>query len=422
MKTEHWAAKAGHLTSVLVARICAGDEGVPLSKFQDMDIPEIVRGHAILRAQKLFENASPLRVENSGRIDLNNADVQRQLQTLKACLLRETLLTKSEIDEIVTWAVTFQLHILVRPRQKLLEVLFRNNATVNRETVETVLHGFGDERAVVRKMIAALDDLKTEAIEEESFSALVRLAEQEVFKQTPVTAFMTDVKLLLEFESEIAGMPKKQLSSFDVSGLLRERGLDVARLQVQQELQDKEGWTPEEIEDSLARHLLLEGFEAATRKQPRRYFAPRRPRKAKPGRSIAADNQTALFDFGDEEPRAASATEQLSPLIETNESPPGNGSAHSATTELLAEPSESQHPPGTNDHSSEEHVIVQTVFYDNEQEYKAFVARLEETSDWKAARVVMEQELLVRNVSPFSQAAALMVEFVSARFEKDDCA
>lgn len=419
MKTEHWAAKAGHLTNALVARICAGDEGAPLSNFQDLNIPEIVRGYAILRAQKLLEKASPLRLENSGRIDLKNADLQRQLQTLQACLLRETLLTKAEIGEIVTWAVTFQLHILVRPRQKLLEILFRNNAPVNRGTVETLLHGFGDERAVVRKMIAALDDLKAEAIEEESFSALVRLAEQEVFRQTPVTAFMADVKLLLEFESEIAGMPKKQLSSFDVSGLLAERGLDAAQQQVQQKLQDKAEWTPEEIEQTLARHLLLEGIEATTRKQARRYFAPRRPRKAQPGSRIAADNQTTLFDFGDEEPRTASATEQLSPLIETKEPPLGNGSAHSATTELVAESLESQHSAGTSSYSSEEQVIINTVFYDNEQEYRTFVARLEEMSDWKAARAALEQELLARNISPFSQAATLMTELVSARFEKN---
>jgi hypothetical protein len=261
-----WENEKRRLADILLQRAAASAETVPCHELIGCGFPELFELLAKNHARKIFDEFQPVALHAGPRYNLQSLRVQRQLTLLENQLVQETLFSKEEIKALAERAVNFQFDVLVRPRQKLLEVLYSSASERKPEDVLVVARGFGDERPFIRKLIRTFSKFDSEIVSREVLQELSSAAERAVYRESPISAFMLEIKLFTEFEAAITGRPCLTIASATVLGLLTERELYYQHAELTEEAATKDCWTIPEVESALQRFWLSPPFDSPPRR------------------------------------------------------------------------------------------------------------------------------------------------------------
>lgn len=252
-----WENEKRRLVDIFFERLAAGKDTVSMSDIREISPPVIFSAHATNFARKLLKSENPIRLETNQRYSLINGTAEEKLSTLQDWLISETVFTNKEIYHLCNFAIKFQFETLVRPKQSILETIFFTSSPKAKEDILVIIRGYGEKRAFIRKAARALKCVDEKIISKELLRLLLNRVERDVYKSTPVSAFLKDLELLLEFVDSVTGEKQATVHFNTVRGMLAERELlDFSNGFIQDE-QKKEHWTLEEVECALNRYLLV---------------------------------------------------------------------------------------------------------------------------------------------------------------------
>ncbi len=462
MTSEFWQHEYERLAHRLVERCLGGNDRVRFETILEHDFPEIYLYMVKLRAKKVLASEKPFEVHPSERYRFDSVEFREQLTVFRENVLRQTLLTRGEIEEAASGSTKVQAEILVRPRQKLLEMLFAKRELCRTEDALIIVRGFGERRAFVERMVAMLRNQETSQMLKEDLSNLAKRVEVAVYKETPVSSFLMDLILLLQFENACTGEEQALVRSEVLLDMLSARELEMPLKDFREEAKEKDFWTLTEIENSLERHLLVGDIEQMTAEDLVLGRAGDRlldlggfkleSRARKPGKK-RQEYESLQFNFlddvelEDDEDSSGSDSDSVDLLSRYQQEPDeyddnsgghhpdpengdgqdrdgedgeafqeGPGSTTSEERSSMAPSSEKSTEREADEEDGTDAILVERVFDSNDSDYDDFMRRIERMDDWLEGKDAVEEILQQRQIGPDSEEAVRLRDAVFSKF------
>ncbi|MFQ5823352.1 MAG: hypothetical protein ACE5JB_04785 [bacterium] len=448
MVSKLWESEKQRLTEILFRRVTQGKEKVVYNYILKGEFPEVFLVYVKSHACRLFDEEKPLRFSNQERYNLKSDQIKKQFEALKEILIRETLFSKEEIRRLIKIAVSFQYDALVRPRQTIIEILFKSTDKRNKDDVLVVIQGFGDDRPFIKKLVASIESTVTEIHTRQALDELTRQLETDVYNEKPISTFLKEIKLLIKFEASITGEDNQRVKSQVLLGMLKERDLRLMADGIEDEALSKDYWSFEEIENALERHILVGELEYFKSSETEKEDSDKRVHK----RSYNFRKNTISLDAFDEidtsldtevsekhkhnnkfdtlrfqfvEEKSEIESDEKSSKLESSSSQKIKESKnlrdYEETLIINRRDIESQ-PPGpypalhTLINHKDRKIFIKKIFHKDGQQYIEFIQRLEKQDKWKDAKAIIDAELEKLGISPYSKAAVLLGDVVFSRY------
>lgn len=441
MLSKLWTTEKRRLADVLFERVIKGRERIPYQEMVSCGFPEFFEACIRHRARKIFRTEDPVEVNTNDRYNIQETELKNQLLFLERVFVSATIFRREEIRAVADFAVNFQFDVIVRPRQTLEEILFRSSNSQNKSDVSVVLKGFGDSRLFVKKMLKKIEAMDSETIDQENFEGISRTVERQIYDETPLSALLDDVNSLIEFEASITGKEDRGVHSDVLLGMLEERDLYDMANELTPEASGKEFWSVAEIENALERYLLVGRLDhsslPSTDSSNSKDVAETAPDSIEP--IEASDPPSAFTDAcsSDEQRRDEKPKPFRIQFAEDNSRSAGasrseqrmysrvNGKPVFLTydEDLIINRSDiERQPPGPYPALAsligpkDRKLFIKRIFRRDKQQYMEFIQRLETLDLWKDAKAVIDEELRVREISPYSKEAVLLGDVVFSRY------
>ncbi len=436
MTSEFWQNEIERLASRLLDRCLSGRESVRFEEIAEQDFPEVFHYMVKLLVQNHFASESPFSLSHSSRYDFDSVEFREACESFRREVLNKALVSRAELETLALSAVRLETEILVRPRQTLLDLVFQERTECRCADVLTVVRGFGERRAFVERVVTHLRNFDQGLIGKDDVQAIANKAEITVYKETPVSALLTEVLLYQKFEAEATGETQSMVRSQILLEILKNRDLDEMFEDLRKQAGDKELWTVTEIENFLERFLLIGSMdEPPTQPKSRTEHSGRFSR---PGttqdlrqRSKISDRRERFeamqFNFLDDpgiEPPSADAppaeelTEELIHHLTEDEAPHGNG--HGANGSGQSKTDESEEGPAqtfaNRVEAADRDLIVKSVFDNDAAAYDAFMKSLATMDEWMHAKRAIDIELGRREIDSDAEEAVRLSDIVFAQF------
>jgi hypothetical protein len=255
-----WQNEKKRLSDYLIERIICGRDSVAYHEIAACDYPAVFKLSAKKHAQLLYNRYKPLSLTPSPYFLLTASDVRQNLAALETSLFNHVMLQRADLIDIIRTSVGLEFDLIVRPHHKLMELLFKNHEILQRQDILAILQGLSENRPYIAQLIEEVDSV-AEEYHRSTLSEISRAVEASVYRDVPLSAFLLEVRYLLDFESDIMVKSQAWIKSEVVLGMLEERGLDAMKKTCEAEAGSKAFWTVREIESALERHLLVGGLE-----------------------------------------------------------------------------------------------------------------------------------------------------------------
>lgn len=439
MLSHLWESEKLRLSQILFIRVTGGKEQLRYQDILDKGFPHIFEICVKNRARKLFSKDQPVQLNPSARYNLESPHIQATFEQLKTLLLQETVFTRDELFELVKVSINFQYDVLVRPRQKLREILFKSKAQSSKEDISVVVKGFGEERPFIHNLIQAIESIDSQVISKEGFEKLTKQIEQDVYRQTPIAPFLKEISLLLDFETTVTGENQSLIRSHVLTGMLRERELTSALNEINTEAKRKDHWSINEIESVLERHFLVGNMEAGDEE------ALTLSRTEKSDSEEIPLDEIGELDLSQEDIKESTsdAAKDASGIRIAFEEEEGGAADKSDDEELASEPDSKElsllfddeeenipidrdqiekQPPGPYPelrsliNSDDQKKFVKKIFSEDVHQYTEFIQSLEKSDSWKEAKSIIDNELADRQINPYSEEAVRLGDIVFSRY------
>jgi hypothetical protein len=450
---ELWQQQKQQLASALQEKILADRERAVYRDLLAEDLPEFFQVYLRNQARKIFQEDKPIRLRASERYDFEDPDLKRQLVAVRETIIKGTVFTREELSRVIEASVSIQFDVLVRPRQTMEEMLFRNHSERECQDVVVIVQGFGEDRPFVRELLAELRSRDNDRITAEEFHRLATEVEDRIYAIKPISTFLQELTSYLEFTKKITGIERDAVSGATVTAMLKERRLDDLAAGLQHAAQSKQEWPLNEIEAALERILLTRGLEgeekvseveeelpgeidleeAATEStlplgfEATEDFAQVADEDEDEVSSRAPAGQPKI-KFVDETPVVSEESARSAEEDESREEPQGAKTQPTILfppgeeTLLIDRDTIEKQPPGPYPplHSlidaRSRKMIMKKIFRKNKEEYVAFVEKLERVESWKEAKSLIDLELHRRGISPYSKEAVRLGDILFSRY------
>ncbi|KAA0230707.1 hypothetical protein EDS67_07350 [candidate division KSB1 bacterium] len=459
-KRDYWEKEREKLVAALEDRIAAARDTVSLRELLAADIPEILKGLFRQRAHKLVREEKPLGLHTLREYELDDPEVRRQLRLLRDMLAERLVFDRSELKPVLNFGVSLQFDVLAKPRSALEHLLYQHVVERNRDDILVVLRGLGEEQQYLRGLVDRIAGYPPGPVTKEAFLAACHQVEREVYGGDPVTALVQDLKQYQRYCRSLLGREPDQdgflIDNQTVLAMLFERNLPELAENLLPEFTQKEAWEIREIEKLVTDYLAngaamlpitpAEGGapvsvdmtevleEAASEIESRLVHAAvselqhaplESPTPAEHAPAIAASEKTELHTFSSDlqppieppvlvaEPAAAVAEPEVKPKIKIR---------FDEEEQLVHRAKIEQQPAGP--FPSLYHLIddksrrafIRKIFQRDADAYLEFVDRLEPLQTWKEAKALLDAELGLRNVNPYSKEAVQLSDLLFGRY------
>ena len=132
--------------------------------------------------------------------------------------------------------------------QTILKILFKKNEKVDKTASIDIISGFDESRPFIRKLIAAIENENSTSLTFDELTRLSEKIEKNVYKLTPISAFLTDVGLYIDYEISIPNDHHTLFRPEILYEMLTKRGIDTILKTIQSE-EDRDFWTITDIEN-----------------------------------------------------------------------------------------------------------------------------------------------------------------------------
>jgi len=407
------------LATTLRERLIENKNTIIYKELLDENLPIFLKNYLQNRVQKFFHTDEPFQIKNSKRYDFSYTKIKEYKQQLHQAFEEATLFNKEEITEIINRTVGLQFDLLVNPQQTLIKIFYKNKSERTQADILQILKGLIDDRIFIKRLREKIKEFDQFHIIEDDFKKLLTEIQNEIYGEDFIPAFISDVKAFLEFISHIKGTAENAINKDILLLLLDERNLNQYE-QAFQTTSNNNDWI--DLNEIL---IILQESDG--------------------NNSAATVTETNEIDDDLEdiivsvvEPDQLE-TEQVKEDISTIEKDSDNvhikkidtkGKKHHPKIEAWTDPqnfiidrSMIEHQPigplfslNSLIDDRSKRLIQKKIFKKDDLAYHTFIRKLEEIDNWKEAKQVIDDELMMRSIQPFSKEALKLGDLVFNRY------
>ena len=395
------------LASVLRERLIESKNTITYKELLDEEMPAFLKNFLQKRVQKYFLTDEPFQFNNSKRYDFNHVKIKSLLEELRTAFEEATLFKKEEISEIINRTVGLQFDLIISPKKTLKKIFFKNKSERTQTDILKILLGLSDKRIFIKNLIANIKKFDQFHVVEEDFDKILDQTEKEVYGRDFISAFFSDVEIFLEFLCHINGKEQRSINREVLKLLLLERNVPQYYDAFNSAYSSNDWFDLENISKILTEHFKKLAKDVKKDDVLNNYIA-----------SFIDESEDDFESELEDEVRSDSEiieenTEKHYPKIEAWKEP----------QDFIIRREMIEYQPEVTlvslfklfDDKSKK-LIQKKIFKKDEEAFDNFVKRLDEIDNWKEAKTIIDDELMMRSIQPFSREALTLGDIVFNRY------
>lgn len=388
------------LASVLRERLIERKNTITYKELLNEEMPAFLRNFLQKRVQKHFLTDEPFQFNNSKRYDFNHEKIKSLIEELRTAFEEATLFTKDEISEIINRTVGLQFDLIVAPKKTLKKIFFKNKSERTQADILKILLGLSDNRIFIKNLIVQIKQFDQFHVVEEDFDKILKKAERDAYESDFIAAFFSDVEIFLQFLCHINGKEQRTINRDILKLLLIERNVPQYYEAFNSVHSANDWFEADDVSKLLTAHFKkLENGDKSDSTLDK-YIAS----------IIKEKKDSGEYEF-DEETRTDS--EKHYPKIEAWKEP----------QDFIIRREMIEYQPEVTLVSlfklfddKNKKLIQKKIFKKDEEAFDNFVKRLDEVDNWKEAKTIIDDELMMRSIQPFSREALALGDIVFNRY------
>ena len=441
VETELWQKEKNSLSAVFKKKIMGDEKELTYETLMQKDLPDFLRLHLKNQARKILQQEKPMTWSESNRYALKDPQVMESYDRLMGLLLIKTKFTREELQRWIDLGVKFQIDVLVQPRKALENLFYKRDTSRNKNDIVQVLAQLAEGRPFMLCLSDLVKNAEEKKIDVSSFSYLAKKAEEETFVSKPLEAFLLDVRKIEKFFKITGRVNGDFLTTNVIVALLKERSLDDIADGIKEvaDSRNENHWTYEDIETALERQLVLRGLsESDNGNSSHDNSNGKKEPKDQKNKSVNISNEileeailearnepvtNEFFESLFQVPAAETTVVVEEKAVKTT--PPRitfGGVDEDDSSFFVTRRNIEKQPPGPYPSlrslisHKERKIFIKKLFDKDKGVYHAFIDRLEETDKWKEAKLIIDDELSKRQLSPFCREAVRLGDIVFSRY------
>lgn len=435
-----WENETVVLVTSLKKRILGGSERVRFEKITaDDGVPIFIKNVFKDRFDAIIAKESPVTLKSTPHFDFKSEDMELLRQRFLDILREFSYFHETEIEGILKDALILRLDYLVKPIDTMRRQLFEVKDNVSVSDMESILEPFRKNLPYADEVIKSCRGLGKSSLAKDEYGRIVDDIVQNIMREDPVRVVLRDFSVLTDFLSETKGEEITRIEGGVVQEFLADRNLSGFRKALDVEMKlGRIDFSPSELEVTLKRYLELKDEfskepyfekEEATKEVP----AEKDEKEIQDGDEAELGNGWDLEEVLNEEPIHVEG--EIEQLVETPDETPKQMRIIRREQKKGEEPEKSEESvsiiesegvsekiEGLDDLIDEktEKIFVKKLFGGEKDTYQSLLKQLDEAENWRAAKILIDNELFKRDVDPFSREAIKLVDLVYSRYYPDE--
>ena len=400
----------------------------------DKKIPTFLKNYLQNSVQKYIHTEEPFQFNNSKRFDFEYRKVIELRNSLIKAFEEATIFSRNELIEIINRTVSLQFNLLVKPSDTLLKIFYKNKAERIQNDILQILEGLDDRRILIKVLIKNIKEFDQYHIVAEDFINILNQTNKEVYQDNFIKSFISDITVFTDFLSMIHGNENTKIDINLLKLLLVERGLSQysSAFDVYPETKIEinriasiltnslNNGKPEdsELDDDIEKFMLA----PAT--------GDRREDHIDPGAKLYKNEIDQSFDNLESDQETFTQFDENTYPLDPTDSVDGDDRKFPKITNKWKDPmdmvikrSNIEKQPEGPLHSlrrlidEKDKRFIQRRIFDNDiRAYSEFIRQLEIIDNWKEAKKIIDNELFMRSIEPFSKEALKLGDLVFNRY------
>ena len=400
----------------------------------DKKIPTFLKNYLQYSVQKYIHTEEPFQFNNSKRFDFEFRKVIELRNSLIKAFEEATIFSRNELIEIINRTVSLQFNLLVKPSDTLLKIFYKNKAERIQNDILQILEGLDDRRILIKVLIKNIKEFDQYHIVAEDFINILNQTNKEVYQDNFIKSFISDITVFTDFLSMIHGNENTKIDINLLKLLLVERGLSQysSAFDVYPETKIEinriasiltnslNNGKPEdsEVDDDIEKFMLA----PAT--------GDRREDHIDPGAKLYKNEIDQSFDNLESDQETFTQFDENTYPLDPTDSVDGDDRKFPKITNKWKDPmdmvikrSNIEKQPEGPLHSlrrlidEKDKKFIQRRIFDNDiRAYSEFIRQLEIIDNWKEAKKIIDNELFMRSIEPFSKEALKLGDLVFNRY------
>jgi hypothetical protein len=214
------------LCSDLKKRLAADQEQLIVAKLIQLDLPKFLKYYLKIHIKKIYLSENPISIANNERYYLNTHEIKEALANLETAFQNAVILSAKELTELIEKTVSLEFDFLIKPRQTLQQIFFKNKASCSLDSFLQGILSFDDDRPYIRYMMKQAKEMDTKILTPDTFARLAFKAEEGVYGKNAATTFLDDLAALSEFFKLVRGPQVTKIAIKLIVLMLQERNLN----------------------------------------------------------------------------------------------------------------------------------------------------------------------------------------------------
>ncbi|MCI0698252.1 hypothetical protein L0337_40375 [candidate division KSB1 bacterium] len=259
---DHWEQEKAKLSLALTERLLRGRDTIgfpelmasPLLHHERLaGLGEIVVAVLRRHAREIIRQEKPLVLQSKRRFELDDAEIRVPLRELRDLIAERMVFDKNELHAALSFGLRLQFDMITKPAATLEKLIYQHAVTRDKDDVIVILPGLEENHSFVAHLQKLLAKHLDHSIIKETFVALCRRVEKEIYGRRGVSALVADLQTYQNFCAIIGPSSYHRLEAPTVLEMLHERGMEELAERTMPDLVQQARWSIPEIE-----HLLEE--------------------------------------------------------------------------------------------------------------------------------------------------------------------
>lgn len=413
-----------------------GNKNIVLYKeLLDKKIPTFLKNYLQNSVQKYIHTEEPFQFNNSKRFDFEYSKVIELRSSLIMAFEEATIFLREELMEIINRTVSLQFNLLVKPGTTLLKIFYKHKAERIQNEILQILEGLDDRRILIKTLIKNIREFDQYHIVEEDFKKILDHTNKKVYQENFIKAFISDVIAFTDFLSMIHGYENKKidinllrlllvernlnqyLSAFDINP---EAKLDIDRIAsiLSNFLNNGRQEDSDLVEDDIEKFMMVplsdDQRDDYIDRQTKLYKGEIDQSFEKLSQDERIYRRTKGSAYQSDPVESDVTVDRKIPKVTNVYQDPMNMVIKRSNIEK--QPEGPLHPLRRLIEEKDKKFIQKKIFDNDIHAYNEFMRQLELINNWKEAKKIIDNELFMRSVEPFSKEALRLGDLVFNRY------
>jgi len=407
---------------------------IPLAYLNTRNIPESVK-HFLDQEVELWLREEEEKFNSSDRFDYDMPEVRMHIDQIFDLLKQNSRFHINKFNQLLERAVKLEMNYLIEPQRTLSQFIFKDNPVVSTiEVYDTLKYFFRYE--YYKNAISDYFNTKyLHEISQDQFQELISQIDEKVFSENTFETTLKTVKTITSMINEATG---QEVLDIDIEVLVHafnDRHLKTyLNLMEQLKKQNRENISLNDLENIL-REESLDPLLAETKVE--KEATPEETKlRMKEIEDIEESKPTVAVDsieIGEispqpeveveEEEEEEEEIEDETEVIETAPSAKTPARVADEMADFVASQIKSDQPLhdiSTMFTGRTRKKIIKRLFKRKENDFNKFLTQLNDTSAWKDASILIDEEFYERGINPYSKEAIIFSDIVYVRFFPKD--